>query len=376
MTTRQWMVVLGVALAVGLAGCTEPVDDAQWVEAPDAAAADEGKANRAELPFRVFSDDIGDHGDDEVRVVLRTRAAYRTCSITRRRPRSTSRPTGSSSTAPGRRPAPRRRSTTSPGRGAARPSTSRPGWSRPRPTAPPRRRRRPCWSRSRARRHARRSSARPTSTRRARARRAPSRPVINFEADPACEVGLDGCDPPPIDPDTGLPHPCDPILVCQARAAPHHARKVALIVYDPVDPASGQRLSTANGWWGAAALKAHSDELAAAIRTATDGHVAFEVVERHVVDEFPVKRDGFRYTWSSYQACRANPETCHRPDDVAYLPMLREDTGADLCQAIASGAIDEVWVWGFDYSGLTNILSVTINAAYIPMKEKTLLTVP
>ena len=39
-------------------------------------------------------------------------------------------------------------------------------------------------------------------------------PVESCEANPECELNLEGCDPAPIDPETGLPMPCDPIQVC------------------------------------------------------------------------------------------------------------------------------------------------------------------
>lgn len=143
-------------------------------------------------------------------------------------------------------------------------------------------------------------------------------------------------------PDSGVPD----------AGTPRHHRKVALVVYDPTEPGTGAHLSSVAGFWGADQLEPHSDELAAAIRTATQGHVDFEIVARYRVDEFPVKRDGFRYDWASYAACRADTANCHQPDDVSYLPILLEDTGHDLCAEIAAGTIDEVWAWGFDYVGL------------------------
>jgi hypothetical protein len=37
------------------------------------------------------------------------------------------------------------------------------------------------------------------------------------EATRGCGLVAEGCDPAPVDPDTGLPYPCDPILVCRAK---------------------------------------------------------------------------------------------------------------------------------------------------------------
>lgn len=37
------------------------------------------------------------------------------------------------------------------------------------------------------------------------------------EATPGCAIVAEGCESPPIDPETGFPHPCDPIAVCRAK---------------------------------------------------------------------------------------------------------------------------------------------------------------
>lgn len=39
------------------------------------------------------------------------------------------------------------------------------------------------------------------------------------ETTPGCGLVAEGCDPAPIDPDTGHPYPCDPILVCRTQPA-------------------------------------------------------------------------------------------------------------------------------------------------------------
>jgi hypothetical protein len=130
-----------------------------------------------------------------------------------------------------------------------------------------------------------------------------------------------------------------------------HVRKVALLVYDPLNPATGKRLSQTYGWAGYGVLEPHSEEIAEAIRNATGGHVDFQIVEKHLLNEFPLLLDGFRYDFASYHACHNNPQACHKPDSAAYMPIMVEDAGKNLCSAIQSGTIDEVWVWGFDYAG-------------------------
>jgi hypothetical protein len=125
-------------------------------------------------------------------------------------------------------------------------------------------------------------------------------------------------------------------------------RRVVVLSYDPVNPANpAERLS---GHLGTADVFAHSQRIADAIRAASGLMADYQIVETHRIDEFPVKRDGFRYSWDGYLACHANVANCHSPDDASYLPILNgEDAGTDLCGRIASGEIDEVWIWGFGW---------------------------
>jgi hypothetical protein len=127
-------------------------------------------------------------------------------------------------------------------------------------------------------------------------------------------------------------------------------RRVVVLSYDPVNPSNpAQRLSD---HVGTADVFAHSQRIADAIRAASGRMADYQIVETHRIDEFPVKRDGFRYTWDGYLACRANVANCHSTDDASYVPILNgEDAGTDLCARIAAGQIDEVWIWGFGWFG-------------------------
>jgi hypothetical protein len=128
------------------------------------------------------------------------------------------------------------------------------------------------------------------------------------------------------------------------------ARKVVVVQYDPTNPEDpGERLSERMGWTGD--VFAYSEEIAVALGEVSRGAVAFEVVETVRIDQFPEKLDGFRYSWDSYLACRADTAQCHFPDEAAYAPLLAEDTGSDLCGRISAGEIDEIWLWGAGYFG-------------------------
>jgi hypothetical protein len=78
------------------------------------------------------------------------------------------------------------------------------------------------------------------------------------------------------------------------------------------------------------------------------GLVNYEIVERIEVDGFPAKQDGFQYTAESYLACWRSRSGFHQPDDVDYYHLLAE---FDVISKINSGAIDEVWLFGFPYAG-------------------------
>ncbi|AKJ05409.1 concanavalin A-like lectin/glucanase superfamily protein [Archangium gephyra] len=127
-------------------------------------------------------------------------------------------------------------------------------------------------------------------------------------------------------------------------------RRLAILRYDPIAP-SGQRLTQVLGWPDE---QAYSRQLVGKLQQVTLGSVNYQVVEDVAINAFPLKRDGFRYNYETYMACRANSANCHRPDDASYAAMMADYQAArasSLCDKIASGAIDEVWVWGGDYFG-------------------------
>jgi hypothetical protein len=123
-------------------------------------------------------------------------------------------------------------------------------------------------------------------------------------------------------------------------------RRVLSIIHDPRLPAEGGRkLHEVLRW-------RDPDELAhkyiADVREGSYGLADFEIAERIEVDGFPVKQDGFRYTPESYLACWRAHSGFHQPDGVDYHRLLDE---FDVIAKINSGAIDEVWLFGFPYAG-------------------------
>lgn len=122
-------------------------------------------------------------------------------------------------------------------------------------------------------------------------------------------------------------------------------RKVLMITHNPVlQSKNGQTLKQYFRW-------NDPDELAQGymddVRQCSYGYANYEIVERLVIDGYPLKRDGFRYNEQSYlNAWQAR--SFHDPDGVDYLQLARE---FDLLRQVESGAIDEVWLFGHPYGG-------------------------
>jgi broad specificity phosphatase PhoE len=135
-------------------------------------------------------------------------------------------------------------------------------------------------------------------------------------------------------------HETDPALLPE----PLH-RKVLMISHNPVlKTEGGKTLRDYFNWYD-------PDDLADAcvddMRWSTYGYADYEIVERIVVDGYPVKRDGFRYTEASYlNAWRTRQ--FHPADGVDYLKLVEE---FDMIPRIDRGEIDEIWLFGHPYGG-------------------------
>ncbi|HMQ30804.1 MAG TPA: hypothetical protein PKD53_08740 [Chloroflexaceae bacterium] len=131
----------------------------------------------------------------------------------------------------------------------------------------------------------------------------------------------------------------------EAPVAPIELR-VAMVVHDPVLEAhGGRRLHQHFGWHDPDALaRQYADDL----RLASGGLAHYSVVERHVVDGYPAKVDGFRYDDAEYLRCWARRGGFHQPDAADYHAILAE---FDLTARVLRGEVDEVWLFAFPYAG-------------------------
>lgn len=123
--------------------------------------------------------------------------------------------------------------------------------------------------------------------------------------------------------------------------------KVLVINFDPIYPdMGGKRLHEVKNWMDPRYLAA---AYAADIREASGGGVRYRIVEWLDVDDFPIKTDGFKYTRSEYLENWKRRDAWHKPDAFDYVRFIKDYR---LDRRVASGEIDEVWVFSMPYSGM------------------------
>lgn len=123
-------------------------------------------------------------------------------------------------------------------------------------------------------------------------------------------------------------------------------RQVSLIIYDPTIPSEGnRRLSQVLGWNDSDWLVR---ELISDLREVSHGYARYEIRERILVDAFPIKKDGFRYTAESFLRAWRSRSGFHMPDDVDYHQILADH---GLIEKVRQEQIDEVWTVSYPYAG-------------------------
>lgn len=123
-------------------------------------------------------------------------------------------------------------------------------------------------------------------------------------------------------------------------------RKALAIIFNPIIPSEGGRkLSQVMGWNDPDQLIA---DYISDVRECSFGYANYEVAERLEVDRFPVKLDGFSYTPEGYLSAMRSGSGFHQPDNVDYYRILSD---FQIIPRIDSGAVDEVWLFGFPYAG-------------------------
>jgi hypothetical protein len=138
-------------------------------------------------------------------------------------------------------------------------------------------------------------------------------------------------------PDDHITQPIAPVI-----------RKVMLVVYDPTIPSEGgKRLSAVMGWNDVKDLTSGYIE---DLSKVSNGYVHYEVALRFDLDHFPVKQDGFAYQSDQFVGYLRSGDSAnfHQPDLTNYMAIVES---YDLIGRIDRAEIDEVWLFGFPYSG-------------------------
>lgn len=138
--------------------------------------------------------------------------------------------------------------------------------------------------------------------------------------------------PPPPPVDSGALTPLQP--------------RVFVMVYNPVvDATTGKHLIETMGWNNPDTLIAG---YIADVDECSGGLVKFQVVQKIIADEFPIKVDGYRYMPQQYVQVAQTNTGAHDPDAVDYLAILATH---NILARVTAGEFDEVWLFGGPYFG-------------------------
>jgi hypothetical protein len=123
-------------------------------------------------------------------------------------------------------------------------------------------------------------------------------------------------------------------------------KKVLLLLFDPpVAEEGGKRLHEVMHWNDPEWL---SKEYAADLKECSGGWADFEIAETVHVDEYPVKKDGFRYDFPTLKAVMEGKQKMHDPDAIDYAAILRR---FHVAERVEKGEIDELWMEMMPYAG-------------------------
>lgn len=155
-----------------------------------------------------------------------------------------------------------------------------------------------------------------------------------------------------------------PLQVSDDAPLQSFAPRVLLVIYDPVvDPVRGTRLREYMNW-------NDPDELCrgyiADVAECSGGRVNYQIAERIVLDEFPLKEDGFRYDAKTYLRVMSGQAPAHQPDHLDYKYVIKD---LNLIGRVIMEEIDEVWLFAFPYGGFYESRMVGENAFWCNSPE-------
>ena len=122
--------------------------------------------------------------------------------------------------------------------------------------------------------------------------------------------------------------------------------KVLVINYDPLVKSQGNRRLHEVAKWNDPHYLAEA--YASDLTFCSGGFARYRITEWRDVDGYPLKKDGFRYSEEEYMKCLNGKAGWHQPDAVDYKAIIKDFS---LDKRVASGEIDEVWLFAMPYSG-------------------------
>jgi hypothetical protein len=122
--------------------------------------------------------------------------------------------------------------------------------------------------------------------------------------------------------------------------------KVLLLIYDPkIESEGGKRVHELLGYNDPVK---QSNDYAADLKETSGGFVDYQIVETKWLEEFPLKKDGFRYTFDALRDVMQKGAPHHDPDAFDYQAFIATN---HLCERVEAGEIDEVWMQAMPYAG-------------------------
>ncbi len=167
---------------------------------------------------------------------------------------------------------------------------------------------------------------------------------------------LFGSRPAPTPPSSPVP---PPESTTTPPLAPLHPR-VLMIIYDPVvEPATSRRLVEVMGWNDPDSL---ARDYMADVMECSGGLINYQIAERLVADEIPVKADRFQYQVQDYVNAMNGRGRFHDPDAVDYNAILDQ---FNLLSRAANDEFDEVWLFGGPYFGFNEATMAGAGAFFV-----------
>nr|HPG59209.1 hypothetical protein [Candidatus Wallbacteria bacterium] len=123
--------------------------------------------------------------------------------------------------------------------------------------------------------------------------------------------------------------------------------KVLVINYDPiVESEGGARLHTLCE--GRNDPRPMAEQYINDLKNCSNRNAKYRIVEWLDIDEYPVKKDGFRYTDETFMACLRGQAPWHEPSALDYAAVIKD---FNIAWRIKSGEIDEVILFGAHWFG-------------------------